>query len=152
MRDARLGVSGALAVLVLAAAFGGCGGGDDAADELRKQDELERGRTEGAREERIRGLRRELRKQKKSARIKPAPSSPGQGGVAGTSRTSCGDGLSVGPNTSCPFGDQVRALYPGSSNSFEVYSPTTGKTYTMSCTTSSPHVCKGGNNASVYFP
>ncbi len=24
--------------------------------------------------------------------------------------------------------------------------------YTMSCTADSPHVCRGGNNAAMYFP
>jgi hypothetical protein len=36
--------------------------------------------------------------------------------------------------------------------SVTVYSPTTDRTYTMSCSAGTPHVCTGGNNASVYFP
>lgn len=150
MREARIGAGGALAVLLLAGALGGCGGGDDAADELSKQEQLREARREGAREERIRELERQVREQKRSGGQKSASSA--QPGSAGSGKTSCGDGLSVGPNTSCPFGREVRAAYPGSGDSFEVFSPVTGKTYTMSCTTGSPHVCKGGNNASVYFP
>jgi hypothetical protein len=63
--------------------------------------------------------------------------------------------VSVGPNTSCAFARNVRANYYQSSGgniSLNVYSPTTGRYYTMSCTGGSPHVCTGGNNASVYFP
>lgn len=65
----------------------------------------------------------------------------------------CGGGLDVGPTTSCAFAVNVRAAYERTgSNSLSVYSPTTGRTYSMFCTSSSPHVCTGGNNAAVYFP
>jgi hypothetical protein len=80
------------------------------------------------------------------------PATPAAPSPATAGPTTCGGGLSAGPNTSCPFAELVRASYPGSSNSFEVYSPVTDEVYTMSCTTSSPHTCTGGNNASVYFP
>jgi hypothetical protein len=32
------------------------------------------------------------------------------------------------------------------------YSPATGRSFDMYCSGGSPHVCTGGNNASVYFP
>jgi hypothetical protein len=65
----------------------------------------------------------------------------------------CGGGLSVGPNTTCEFGENVRAAYEQSGSSVvEATSPTTGRTYTMYCTSASPHACTGGNNAAVYFP
>lgn len=65
----------------------------------------------------------------------------------------CGGGLVVGPATSCGFAENVRAEYERTgSNSLSVYSPATGRTYSMFCTSSSPHVCTGGNNAAVYFP
>jgi hypothetical protein len=68
------------------------------------------------------------------------------------SRTNCGNGLTVGPNTSCPFAENVRAAYESSgSGVLDVYSPTTGLTYRMYCTSGSPHVCTGGRGASVYF-
>jgi hypothetical protein len=64
----------------------------------------------------------------------------------------CGGGLTAGARTSCPFADNVRATYEQSgSGVLDVYSPTTGQTYRMYCTSSSPHVCTGGNGASVYF-
>lgn len=65
----------------------------------------------------------------------------------------CGDGLLVGPNTSCGFAENVRAEYSGNGPGWiSVHSPATGRTYNMFCTGSSPHVCTGGNNAAVYFP
>jgi Glucodextranase, domain B len=68
------------------------------------------------------------------------------------SRTDCGGGLTVGPNTSCPFAQNVRDAYESSgSGVLDVYSPTTGQTYRMYCTSGSPVVCTGGNGASVYF-
>lgn len=68
-------------------------------------------------------------------------------------RTNCGDGLTAGARTSCAFADNVRATFEQSgSGVLEVYSPTTGQTYRMYCTAGSPHVCTGGNGASVYFP
>jgi hypothetical protein len=73
--------------------------------------------------------------------------SPGPG-------TDCGQGVSAGPNTSCEFALNVAASYSqsGGASSIDVYSPVTGRTYTMSCTADSPHTCTGGNDASVYFP
>jgi hypothetical protein len=69
------------------------------------------------------------------------------------STTNCGDGLTAGVRTSCPFAENVRATYEQfGAGVLEVYSPTTGQTYRMYCTNTSPHVCTGGNGASVYFP
>ena len=64
----------------------------------------------------------------------------------------CGGGLTAGAHTSCPFAENVRAAFDASgSGILDVYSPTTGKTYRMYCTSGSPHVCTGGNGASAYF-
>jgi hypothetical protein len=64
----------------------------------------------------------------------------------------CGGGLTAGAHTSCPFAENVRAQFESSgSGVLDVYSPTTGQTYRMCCTSGSPHVCTGGNGASVYF-
>jgi Glucodextranase, domain B len=68
-------------------------------------------------------------------------------------QTACGGQLTVGPDTTCAFAQDVRAKYgengPGT---YEVYSPVTEKTYEMTCSHGTPVVCTGGNNASVYFP
>lgn len=74
---------------------------------------------------------------------------PGQS----NNQTPCGGQLAVGPDTSCSFAENVRDAYeregPGS---YEVFSPVTEKTYPMTCSSSTPVVCTGANNASVYFP
>jgi len=65
----------------------------------------------------------------------------------------CGGGTVVGPNTSCAFAENVRAeYYRSGGGTISVYSPTTGRSYTMYCSDGSPHACTGGNNAAVYFP
>jgi hypothetical protein len=75
------------------------------------------------------------------------------GAVNGYTVSDCGGGLSVGPNTSCPFAENVQAeYYRGGAGWIDVYSPVTGRTYRMYCTSGSPHVCTGGNDAAVYFP
>jgi hypothetical protein len=153
-------------VLVACAAVGGvvaCGGGEDSASELQQQQELRDARKEGARDARIRQLERELRAQKRGSREEeqaatpsggetPQPASGATSPTSGT--TSCGDGLSVGPNTSCPFAQNVRDAYfsSGGGSTVSAGSPVTGQVYTMNCTAGSPHVCRGGNNASVFFP
>jgi hypothetical protein len=69
-----------------------------------------------------------------------------------SSATNCGGGLTAGARTSCPFAENVRAAFESSgSGVLDVYSPTTGQTYRMYCTSGSTHVCTGGNGASVYF-
>ena len=67
--------------------------------------------------------------------------------------TACGDGLSVGADTTCAFAEDVRSAYEGSGPGTVIaYSPVTHKTYSMTCSAGDPVVCTGGNRASVYFP
>ncbi|HUB36539.1 MAG TPA: hypothetical protein VL972_06915 [Solirubrobacteraceae bacterium] len=79
--------------------------------------------------------------------------STGGTGSAGGGQSACGDQLSVGPDTTCSFAENVRQTYehngPGT---YAVYSPVTQRTYTMTCSAGTSVVCTGGNNASVYFP
>jgi hypothetical protein len=67
----------------------------------------------------------------------------------------CGDGVFVGPNTSCPFAVNVRDAYfaaQADSVEIEAYSPVTGKTYRMNCVKTGDTVsCRGGNEAVVTF-
>jgi Flp pilus assembly protein TadG len=68
--------------------------------------------------------------------------------------TSCGNNVSAGPNTTCPFALNVAAEYlteGGGTISIVVHSPVTGLDYTMSCVAGVPSVCRGGNNAVVYI-
>jgi len=152
-----------LATALLASAFSACGGSSNNDDTTK----LEQARAEGARQERERQrqqdivenqkrLQRELDRLKRQRRRqgggpKPAPApAPAPAPVSGTD---CGNGLRAGPNTSCAFADVVRSAYESSdSPTVDAFSPVTGKVYTMTCTSGSPHVCTGGNNASVTFP
>ena len=85
--------------------------------------------------------------------VRRGPARIRTGGVPLARETNCGGGLAAGARTSCPFAENVRESYEQSgAGVLEVYSPTTGQTYRMYCTSGSPHVCKGGNGASLYFP
>ena len=87
-----------------------------------------------------------LAKQRGAASGSPAPPSLSGG-------RDCPGGLHAGPNTSCPFAQNVRDAYdsaPGTTASVRVFSPVTGQTYTMSCAAAGSGVtCSGANNASV---
>jgi hypothetical protein len=66
---------------------------------------------------------------------------------------SCGGLVFTGPDTSCPFAENVVNAYANSSGSVTVTasSPVTGETYTMQCSGESPVSCTGGTNALVVF-
>ncbi len=68
-------------------------------------------------------------------------------------KTSCGNGLYVGPDTTCEFAQNVEDAYDDNGvGSYDVYSPVTGDSYWMTCSPDGSEVaCTGGNNASVYF-
>jgi Glucodextranase, domain B len=71
-----------------------------------------------------------------------------------SNQTSCGGGLSVGPDTTCVFAESVQSAYrsSGGSGTVEAYSAVTHKTYEMTCVTSTTTVkCTGGIGAAVYF-
>ena len=86
----------------------------------------------------------------------PPGGSPARSGApppATAGRTNCGGGIAAGPNTTCAFARNVVSAYRQTGGgTVQVYSPVTRQTYSMSCTSSPPHVCTGANNASVYFP
>jgi hypothetical protein len=80
---------------------------------------------------------------------KPAPLPAGA--VAG-----CGGRVFVGPDTSCPFAQNVLEAYkpgrnPNADVNLRVSSPTTGLTYNVRCTGKGPHVCTSDTGATVYF-
>jgi hypothetical protein len=82
--------------------------------------------------------------------------SSGTGAAPAAASTDCGNGLIAGPDTSCPFAENVQSAYDqaqGSVATVEAYSPVTNQTYSMSCAPAGSGVtCTGGNNASVTFP
>jgi hypothetical protein len=139
----------------------GCGGSS-----APSQGELDRAQTAGAQqqrqEDRLKRLEQELKKNGNGS----GNNSGGGGGGGGTpgggtggsggatpNGQSCGDGITAGPNTTCSFARVVKdAYYSNGGGTFTAHSPVTGQNYRMTCGGSSPHVCTGGNNASVYFP
>jgi hypothetical protein len=163
----------AVATLVCAALLGAAGCGDDAQDARVVEERIAAAREEAARQASLdektkaqeteqRRLKRELarlrreRERDRDGQGAGAGSAPAGGGTstpASGGGTSCGGGLSVGPNTTCAFARNVREAYlsSGRSSPVSVYSPVTGQTYSMSCTSGATTVCTGGNNASVYF-
>jgi hypothetical protein len=144
-----------VALLICAAAApAGCGGAS--------QEELDRAADEARREERAKQRERDLRKrldkleEERKRDRKAAPPSPGGTPAPQESAgRSCGDGIEVNSVTTCPFAQRVRAAYEasgGGNTTVMVTSDATGKTYAMTCSGTSPHVCVGGNSARVEFP
>jgi hypothetical protein len=75
-------------------------------------------------------------------------------------RTDCGDGVSAGPATSCPFALNVNSVWQqgdgwkadaGVIVDINVYSPVTQLSYLMHCQNGRPTACRGGNKAVVYI-
>lgn len=71
---------------------------------------------------------------------------------------SCGGIVFVGPDTSCPFAENVKRAYSNAyratstpPDTVSVASPVTGVTYEMRCAGKSPVDCRGGTNALVEF-
>jgi hypothetical protein len=134
-------------------------------DSGASQEELNQAKREGAAHAReaarIKQIQRELRALRRQnggrsgGNVVQAPASGGST-ESTTGTTSCGGELSVGPATTCPFAVNVRAAYEEEvgvgSGIVYAYSPVTEKLYEMQCTAGAPHVCTGGNDASVYFP
>ncbi len=159
MDSRSLPVATVLIALVAALGLTACGGSDSAS-----QNEIEQVRTEAAEQarqsERIHQLQKEVKKldhngggSSGSGSSSTGSAVPSGGSTPSGASGSCGEEVSVGPNTSCPFALNVAETYRSTGSSvFDVYSPVTGKTYTMTCSGGSPHVCTGGNDASVYFP
>lgn len=140
------------------------------------QSDIEKAKAVGASEEAAKQKQKSLeeeqarlaaevkRLQAEAAKAKTATANPtvtktvqgqtGQGQTGTSQGTSCGGNLSAGPNTTCAFAVNVRdAFYAagGGNVTVDVYSPVTGKYYTMSCAAGVPSVCRGGNNAVVYI-
>jgi hypothetical protein len=127
-------------------------------DSSPSQEELDRARMQGAaqarQQEKIQRIEQQLRSLKNGSL--PNGSAPASSTPESSDLSSCGEDLYVGPNTTCGFAANVRSDYysqfgsgTGTVNS---YSPTTGRVYSMYCSAGAPHVCTGGNDASVYFP
>jgi serine/threonine protein kinase len=66
---------------------------------------------------------------------------------------SCASGVWVNSVTTCPFAENTRSAYAEANGAKQIsaYSPVTGQTYTMQCEGASTVVCRGGDNAAVWF-
>lgn len=152
----RAAIIGTLLVCVTAG-LAACGG-----DEI-SQAELERERADAARSARqqaeIKDLRQELQRQEQKA---SAPASEGEPVEAPEPASSgeippdahyCGSAYGAG-SASCPFVENVNDDYyaSGESNSFASYSPTTDRSYAVTCNGDSPTVCTAGRAAVIYIP
>ena len=145
-----------IGLALAATALSACG------DSGASQEELDRARQQGAakarQKEKIDRIEKQLKALKNgdsggSASAPPSAAAPAASSGGGTS---CGEELSVGANTTCGFAANVRSDYYSEigvgDGTVYSYSPATGRFYTMYCTAGAPHVCTGGNDASVYFP
>jgi hypothetical protein len=148
-------VGGVTAIAMTMAACGGNGKLSDEQVTSVKSEALKEFKAEQRQrdaEKRLRELDREITRLNKQ-KARSAPGSPGSGGGNTPSTSSCGGGLSVNSVTSCPFAANVADSYrsSGGASIIDVYSPVTGRTYTMNCSGGVPVACSGGNGAAVYI-
>lgn len=127
------------------------------------QEEIDRARREGVakarQHQKIEEIERQLKNLKHGGGGKSLVTGPSSGTPstpATPSEGSCGGSLSVGPNTTCEFAQNVENDYyaeiGSGAGTVDSYSPAKDRYYSMYCTSGSPHECTGGNEASVYFP
>jgi hypothetical protein len=137
--------------------------GEEKKEEEDKENRLE-GEIEELKQEREREKQqalRQLRRQRhheahhSAPSPSPAPAPEPAPQTSESERSSCGGSLSVGPDTSCGFAENVRSEYEfeigEGSGTVYAYSEANNETYEMFCT-SAPHECTGAISAKVYFP
>lgn len=158
-----------LALVASLVAVAGCGDSDNSIS----QEELEQATEEAAAEatadakedaalKQLRAQVAKLRKQQKqdeqSQSNKPAgessaATSTSSSGTIPANADDCGSGIHAqAGTTSCSFAINVaQGFFSTTGNTFDAYSPATGKAYTMNCTPGAVIVCRGGTNAVVYI-
>ena len=81
---------------------------------------------------------------------------PSPSGTSTVGNANCGNGITTGPHTSCPFAENVRSTYfaqGGGNITITAFSPVTGHSYTMTCIVGEGiHACTGPQDIAVYFP
>jgi hypothetical protein len=148
-----------MGLVALCLALAGCGSSG------ASQDEIEAARKQGAakaqQQANIRQIKKELQELRKGKPIRgvapaPAGTAPAPEGSSSSGSGNCGGSLSANSVTTCGFAANVQQAYfeeiGSGSGTVYAYSPTTGRTYSMYCSSGSPHECTGGNDAAVYFP
>lgn len=151
-------------VLVAVAGFTACGSASKqelvAAEKHARQEKAEKEK-ERHLEREVENLKKERQAEKKLDRKRaevgavPAPAPSETSSTPSSERSSCGGSLSVGPDTTCAFAENVEAEYYAEIGSGEgyvfAYSEANGEWYEMFCT-GAPHECSGAISAKVYFP
>ena len=124
---------------------------DEAAQEARKEAEEDADIAEL--EEEIKALRKENDEPAPPDSAPPPTDNSGSSGGLPADAEDCGSGIYANSGTtSCAFALNVAAdFFASGSNSFDSYSPATGQTYRMTCTSGAVVTCTGGNNAAVYI-
>ncbi len=153
-RRTVLSLGTAFAVTLSSIGLVACGGSSGSS-----QEEINQARKEGASEARQQGKIEKIEHQLKALKHgqpNGTATTSGSSEASSSGAASCGGDVSVGEATTCEFAHNVEAEYRtaigSGSGTVYAYSPTTGRTYSMYCTAGEPHVCTGGNEASVYFP
>jgi hypothetical protein len=125
----------------------------------------EAGRSQGAAEQKAEAEKQQLeqdvanlraQQEQLAKKMTAAAASPKveREGTSNSGTQDCGGGVSVNSVTSCSFAQVVAQQwrnYGGDTSTFEAWSPTTQRYYTMRCVSGLPTVCRGGNNAAVYI-
>jgi hypothetical protein len=151
-------------VLVAIVGFAACGGASQqelaAAEKHARQEKAEKEK-EARLQREVEKLKKERQTEKKLDRKRaavgavPAPAPSETSSTPSSERTSCGGSLSVGPDTTCAFAENVEAEYYAEIGSGEgyvfAYSEANEEWYEMFCT-GAPHECSGAISAKVYFP
>jgi hypothetical protein len=154
-RQTVLALASAFAATLASIGLMACGGSSGSS-----QEEINQARKEGASEARqqakIEKIEGQLKALKHGQTNGETTTPSGASGSASGGPVSCGGDLSVGKATTCEFAGNVEAEYRttigSGSGTVYAYSPAKERTYAMYCTAGEPHICTGGNEASVYFP
>jgi hypothetical protein len=144
------GVIGVLGLLFVAAVIGGCG--SDNASQAQLDAASKQAGDIARLEQKVKDLQRQIRAQGGTTTATSSTSSTGSSSGTGSD---CGQGVrTLNGHTTCPFALNVAATYyqSGQQGTVDVYSPSTGQHYSMSCTAGHPHTCSGGNDAQVSIP
>jgi hypothetical protein len=136
-----------MAVLVAA-----CGGGGDNVSSQDVQQAASAAVKKAQQQQKLKDLQGQVNDLKRGEPGQATGSPPSSSSSSSGGGTDCGDGVSVGPNTTCDFAQNVAQAYRESGSSVvRAYSPARGDTFAMSCSGTDPVVCRGGDNASVYI-
>lgn len=138
----------------------GCGSSDGGNNALAREQQLRQARSDAARaqrqDDRIKQLEQQTRSNKGQSGQAPAPSGrPSTStGSSSVNFSSCDANIAAAGGASCAFAENTFYEYfvQGGASSMTVYSPTTGRTYSVSCGPNGANiVCTNGQGAATRF-